>query len=53
MRIDGVYGNGKIYSKCKVKDQDFNNGISDYYKSLEMMGKGGYFQMLILNFIMC
>ncbi|KAK4672729.1 hypothetical protein QC763_105630 [Podospora pseudopauciseta] len=42
MRIDGAHGNGKTYSKCKAKDQDPNNGTSDYHKSLEMMGKGGH-----------
>lgn len=40
MRIDGAKGNGKTYSKCKAKDQDPNNGTSDYHKSLEMMKSG-------------
>ena len=38
LRIDGAHGNGKQYSKCKAKDQDPENGTSDYWKSLEMMG---------------
>jgi hypothetical protein len=40
MRIDGAHGNGKqpMGKACKAKDQDPENGTSDYLKSLEMMG---------------
>ncbi|KAF2639426.1 hypothetical protein P280DRAFT_454789 [Massarina eburnea CBS 473.64] len=40
MRIDGSHGNGKqpMGKTCTAKDQDPENGTSDYLKSLEMMG---------------